>query len=297
MMKNNKFWLFLILMVILSLGSQLQAQVNRILTLAPTAEEASLGNQSLAFHNPARNYFETYTLFDLSFTRVNWLTNITDDMGYNYVGGAYKHFTFSLLYFDYGEQNVADESGVISGQFNPNSVVAYVGWGTELQHKRKKLENIAIGFGGKIINHSLHTEKATGLLVDAGIHFNNLWERVDLDLAIQNFGYQPKFNNWTTEVPTSFNVGFSVPIKQFRFYNQWNLYDGWHTHGQGLKYTYKDILSTNIGYFNDVKYDLNYSSVGLDFKYQSYKIGVGYIVGDETFPLSNTFQLTINVEI
>ena len=296
-MKNNKFWLFLILMVILSLGSQLQAQVNRILTLAPTAEEASLGNQSLAFHNPARNYFETDTLFDLSFTRVNWLTNITDDMGYNYVGGAYKHFTFSLLYFDYGEQNVADESGVISGQFNPNSVVAYVGWGTELQHKRKKLENIAIGFGGKIINHSLHTEKATGLLVDAGIHFNNLWERVDLDLAIQNFGYQPKFNNWTTEVPTSFNVGFSVPIKQFRFYNQWNLYDGWHTHGQGLKYTYKDILSTNIGYFNDVKYDLNYSSVGLDFKYQSYKIGVGYIVGDETFPLSNTFQLTINVEI
>ena len=148
MMKNNKFWLFLILMVILSLGSQLQAQVNRILTLAPTAEEASLGNQSLAFHNPARNYFETDTLFDLSFTRVNWLTNITDDMGYNYVGGAYKHFTFSLLYFDYGEQNVADESGVISGQFNPNSVVAYVGWGTELQHKRKKLENIAIGFGG-----------------------------------------------------------------------------------------------------------------------------------------------------
>ena len=169
MMKNNKFWLFLILMVILSLGSQLQAQVNRILTLAPTAEEASLGNQSLAFHNPARNYFETDTLFDLSFTRVNWLTNITDDMGYNYVGGAYKHFTFSLLYFDYGEQNVADESGVISGQFNPNSVVAYVGWGTELQHKRKKLENIAIGFGGKIINHSLHTEKATGLLVDAGV--------------------------------------------------------------------------------------------------------------------------------
>ena len=296
-MKKNKFWIFLILMIILSLGSQLQAQVNRILTLAPTAEEASLGNQSLAFHNPARNYFETDTLFDLSFTRVNWLTNITDDMGYNYVGGAYKHFTFSLLYFDYCEQNVADESGVISGQFNPNSVVAYVGWGTELQHKRKKLENIAIGFGGKIINHSLHTEKATGLLVDAGIHFNNLWERVDLDLAIQNFGYQPKFNNWTTEVPTSFNVGFSVPIKQFRFYNQWNLYDGWHTHGQGLKYTYKDILSTNIGYFNDVKYDLNYSSVGLDFKYQSYKIGVGYIVGDETFPLSNTFQLTINVEI
>jgi len=281
----------------LLLISSLFGQVNRILTLSPTAEEASLGNQSLAFHNPARNYFEKDSLVDLSFTRVNWLTNITDDMGYNYIGGAYKNLSFSLLYFDYGEQNIADESGTISGQFSPNSLVAYVGWGTKLKHKKKKVENIAIGFGGKIVNHSLHTDKATGVLLDAGIHFQNLWERVDLDLAIQNFGYQPKFNNWKTEVPTSFNVGFSVPVKQFRFYNQWNLYDGYHTHGQGLKYTYKDLISANIGYYNDVKYNLNYSSAGLDFKYQSYKVGVGYIIGDETFPLSNTFQLTINVEI
>jgi len=281
----------------LLLCSSLFGQVNRILTLSPTAEEASLGNQSLTFHNPARNYFNTDSLVDLSFTRVNWLTNITDDMGYNYVGVGYKNITFSLLYFDYGEQNIADEYGTISGRFEPNSLVAYVGWGTKLKHKKKKVENIAIGFGGKIVNHTLHTESATGLLVDAGIHFNNLWERVDLDIMIKDFGAAPEFNNYKTEVPTSFSVGFSVPVKQFRFYNQWNLYNGWYTHGQGLKYNYKDLLSTNIGYYNDVEYGLNYSSVGLDFKYQSYNIGVGYIIGDETFPLSNTFQLTINVEI
>tara|TARA_B100001094_G_scaffold313167_1_gene350625 strand:+ start:18380 stop:19246 length:867 start_codon:yes stop_codon:yes gene_type:complete len=281
----------------LLLISSLFGQVNRILTLSPTAQEASLGNQSLAFHNPARNYFDTDSLVDLSFTRVNWLSNITEDMGYNYIGAGWKNLTFSLLYFDYGAQNIADEAGIISGQFSPNSLVAYVGWGTELKHTKKKLENVSIGFGGKIVNHSLHTENATGLLVDAGVHFNNLWSRVDLDIAIQNFGYQPKFNNWKTEVPTSFNVGFSVPVKDFRFYNQWNLYDGYHTHGQGLKYTYKNLMSANIGYYNDVNYDLNYSSFGLDFKYESYKIGFGYILGDETFPLSDTIQLTINVEI
>ena len=38
-------------------------------------------------------------------------------------------------------------------------------------------------------------------------------------------------------------------------------------------------------------------TVGLGFKVDSYRVGVGYINGDETFPLSNTFQLTINVEI
>ena len=99
-MKNNKFWLFLILMVILSLGSQLQAQVNRILTIAPTAEEASLGNQSLFYRNPAKNHFNLGdTTTNVSFTRVNWLSNITDDMGYNYVGVVWKNFDFSLLYF------------------------------------------------------------------------------------------------------------------------------------------------------------------------------------------------------
>ena len=128
----------------LLLISSLFGQVNRILTLSPTAQEASLGNQSLAFHNPARNYFDTDSLVDLSFTRVNWLSNITEDMGYNYIGAGWKNLTFSLLYFDYGAQNIADEAGIISGQFSPNSLVAYVGWGTELKHTKKKLENVKL---------------------------------------------------------------------------------------------------------------------------------------------------------
>ena len=36
---------------------------------------------------------------------LNEITNITDDMGYNYVGAGYKNLTFSLLYFDYGVYN------------------------------------------------------------------------------------------------------------------------------------------------------------------------------------------------
>ena len=37
--------------------SSLFGQVNRILTIAPTPEEASLGNQSLFYRNPAKNHF------------------------------------------------------------------------------------------------------------------------------------------------------------------------------------------------------------------------------------------------
>ena len=33
------------------------------------------------------------------------------------------------------------------------------------------------------------------------------------------------------------------------------------------------------------------------FMYDKYDIGVGYIIGGEIFPLSNTLQLTINLEL
>ena len=296
-MKKNKFWIFFILVILLSLSSQLLAQVNRVLTLSPTAQEASLGNQSLAFRNPARNLFNTDSTINLSFTRVDWLRNITDDMGYNHISAAWKDFTFSLLHFDYGAQNHTDDTGIILGSFRPSTIVAYVGWGNELKYKSNKIENVAVGFGGKIINHILHTDKANGYLFDAGIHVKQLWNIVDLDVMIKNWGFAPKLNNYITELPTSLNTGFSVPIKDWKFYNQWNFYKGYYTHGQGISYNYKNTIVGRLGYYNDIEHELNYSSLGLSFIYDRYDIGVGYIIGGDIFPLSNTLQLTINLEI
>ena len=293
-MKNNKFWLFLILMVILSLGSQLQAQVNRMLTISPTSYEASVGNQSLVFRNPARNSFDLDTLSHIGFTRVDWLKNITEDMGYNYLQGSYKQWSFDLLYFDYGTQNYSDESGIILGDFNPNSVVVSAGWGAKLRDK------VYAGVKGKIINHSLHTEKATGLVIDAGFFFPNLKIgklNLEADVAIQNVGLAPKFNDFKSELPSSLNVGLSVPLKDFTLYEQYNIYDGYYTAGWGVDYNIKDLMKVRVGYFKDDTHDLSYPSLGLDFKYDRYLIGVGYIYGDEIHPLSNTFQLTINVKI
>jgi hypothetical protein len=57
------------------------------------------------------------------------------------------------------------------------------------------------------------------------------------------------------------------------------------------------MLWVNAGYYNDVTHQLNYSSVGLDFKIDKYKIGVGMLNGSETHPLKETLLLTLNVEI
>ncbi len=81
-MKKNKFWILLGLAILLSLGSQLLAQANRILTIAPTAQASSIGNVMLPMMNPARNL---YNKDKFSFSRVNWMTNIVNDMSYNFI--------------------------------------------------------------------------------------------------------------------------------------------------------------------------------------------------------------------
>ena len=42
---------------------------------------------------------------------------------------------------------------------------------------------------------------------------------------------------------------------------------------------------------------LTYPTFGVDLKYDKYFIGMSYIYGDQTLPVSNTFRLTINLEI
>ena len=81
-MRKNKFWILFGLTILLSLGSQLLAQANRILTIAPTAQVSSIGNVTLPMMNPARNL---YNKDKFSFSRVNWMTNIVNDMSYNFI--------------------------------------------------------------------------------------------------------------------------------------------------------------------------------------------------------------------
>ena len=93
-MKKNKFWILFGLMILLSLSSQLLAQANRILTLAPTAQTSSIGNVMLPMMNPARNIFDKD---HFSFSRVNWMTNIVNDMSYNFINLDRGQYGASVL--------------------------------------------------------------------------------------------------------------------------------------------------------------------------------------------------------
>ena len=286
-MKKNKFWILFGLAILLSLGSQLLAQANRILTIAPTAQTSSIGNVMLPMMNPARNL---YNKDHFSFSRVNWMTNIVSDMNYNFINMDRGPFGVNVMFFNYGEQNQADENGIIQGTFTPLSAIYSVDYA-------RKVGKYNLGLNAKIITHDLHTQKANGFVFGVGAYFPKVYKDLYVDVMINNFGFAPKFGSYKSELPTSLNIAGTYPYKDFMFYGQFNKMKKHQTFGMGTSYNYNNKLWGKVGYYIDDMHELTYPTFGLDFKYDKYVIGMSYIYGDRTLPLSNTIRLTINLEL
>ena len=286
-MKKNKFWILFGLMILLSLSSQLLAQANRILTLVPTAQTSSIGNVMLPMMNPARNLFDKD---HFSFSRVNWMTNIVDDMSYNFINFDRGQYGVNVLFFNYGEQNQSDEFGIIQSQFTPLSAVYGFNYA-------RKVNKYNLGLDVKLITHNLHTQNAKGLVFGVGGYFPKVYKDLDLDVMVRNFGFAPKFGSWKSELPTSVNVAGTYPYKEWMFFGQLNRMKKHQTFGIGTSYNYKNMLWGKAGYYIDNMHKLTYPTFGLDFKYDKYIIGMSYIYGDKTLPLGNTIRLTINLEL
>jgi len=275
------------ILLTLLLFSSIFAQANRILTLAPTAQVSSIGNVTLPMMNPARNLF---VKDHFSFSRVNWMTNIVDDMSYNFINVDRGQYGLNVLFFNYGEQNQTDEFGIIQSQFTPLSAVYGFSYA-------RKVDKYNLGIDVKLITHDLYTQKATGFVLGIGGYFPKVYKDLDVDVMIQNFGFAPKFGSWKSELPISVNVAGTYPYKEWMFYGQGNVMKEHQTFGMGTSYNYKNMLWGKLGYYLDTTHELTYPTFGLDFKYDKYIIGMSYIYGDETLPLSNTIRLTINLEL
>ena len=275
------------ILLTLLLFSNIFAQANRILTLAPTAQTSSIGNVMLPMMNPARNLFDKDRF---SFSRVNWMTNIVDDMSYNFINLNRGQYGASVLFFNYGEQNQSDEFGIIQNQFTPLSAIYSFSYA-------RKVDKYNLGVTAKLITHDLYTQDAKGLVLGVGGYFPKIYKDLDLDVMVQNFGFAPKFGSWKSELPTSVNVAGTYPYKEWMFYGQGNVMKEHQTLGIGTSYNYKNMLWGKAGYYLDNVHKLTYPTFGLDFKYDKYIIGMSYIYGDKTLPLGNTIRLTINLEL
>ena len=218
------------------LMSILSGQANNLLTLPPTAQISSLGNVDLPYMNPAR-----YRMIkdNFSFSRVNWMSNITDDMFYTHFSVKKNMIKFDMLAFNYGEQLETNNNGVVIGDFTPSSAI----WGLSYNGK---IKDYNYGLKAKLISHNLFSQKTLGTAFDISTYLPKVYKDLDIDLAIRNFGFAPTFNNYKTKLPTSLNVGFSYPYKDFMFYEQHNFFKKNHTFGMGILYKYDAQNNTKL---------------------------------------------------
>ena len=126
------------LLSLLLLTGTLFAQANNIWTINPSVYSASIGNAGIAdanvknlFHNPA---FVGLKQSHQEVTYVDWLPNLTDDMGYSNIQYTSNlGFGSELFYFDYGTQTQADAGGIILGDFDSASYRIGVSYGLDLK--------------------------------------------------------------------------------------------------------------------------------------------------------------------
>ena len=114
------------LLSLLILTGTLFAQANDIFTLNPSVNSAGMGNVGIA-HADVRNVFHNPAFVGLNkryqeVSYVDWLPNLTDDMGYQSIlYTSSLGWSSELFYFNYGEQTQADQGGIILGDFESAS--------------------------------------------------------------------------------------------------------------------------------------------------------------------------------
>ena len=122
------------LLSLLLLTGTLFAQANNVFTLNPSVNSAGMGNVGIAnadvknvFHNPA---FAGLRKSHQEVSYVDWLPNLTDDMGYQSIlVTSDMGWSSEIFYFNYGTQVQSDQYGVVLGDFESASFRISGGWG------------------------------------------------------------------------------------------------------------------------------------------------------------------------
>ena len=274
------------LLSLLLLTGTLFAQANNIWTINPSVYSASIGNTGIAdanvknlFHNPA---FVGLKQSHQEVTYVDWLPNLTDDMGYSNIQYTSNlGFGSELFYFDYGTQTQADAGGIILGDFDSASYRIGVSYGLDLK-------GWLFGARLNLYQHNFidDIDISMNYGIDVGVHkqFNN----TSLGIVLKDLGGDTEFLEQTLELPMSIGVGVkhSVAIKENLKYNlllDVKMYENWNSIGIGDELVINDMFYLRGGYYTEAEFDVDYITFGGGIDTGFINIDLAYLFNEESF--------------
>ena len=281
------------LLSLLVLTGTLFAQANNVFTLNPSVNSSAMGNVGIAhadvknvFHNPA---FAGLNKRHQEISYVDWLPNLTDDMGYQSI--LYTSdlgWSSEIFYFNYGTQVEADQGGIIIGDFESSSYRVSGGYG------------FGIGdwlFGARLnlYNHnfidSFDVDMNYGFDLGAYKEFGN----TSLGIVLKDVGGETKFLDQSLNLPMSVGIGVGQKFGDFTLASDVKFYEDYNSIGLGGVYDL-GIASLKLGYYTESEFDVDYITLGGSIDAGIVDLSLAYYYNTESFH-NETIMLSFGFDL
>ncbi len=196
--------------------------VYEFLNLSPNAYISSLGgfhvsaignDPSLSFLNPALTGPQSHKNMALNY--INYFAGINyGSMMYSMHYDSLGSFSAGINYLNYGNFDLADESGNINGKFTAAE------YAFNLIYSRNINEAFSIGINLKPVLSQLESYISFGVLMDIGVTWQGRDELVSAGLVIRNLGAQiTSYTGIHEKIPFEIAAGLSARLQHapFRF--------------------------------------------------------------------------------
>jgi len=268
------------LLSLLLLTGTLFAQANNIFTLNPSVSSAGMGNVGIAhadvknvFHNPA---FAGLKESHQEVSYVDWLPNLTDDMGYQSIlVTSDMGWSSEIFYFNYGTQTQADSGGIIIGDFESSSYRVSGGYG------------FGIGdwlFGARLnlYNHnfidSFDIDMNYGFDIGAYKEFGN----TSVGIVLKDVGGETKFLDQELNLPMSVGIGVGQKLGNFTLASDVKIYEDYNSIGLGGVYDL-GIASLKLGYYTESEFEVDYITLGGSIDAGIVDLSLAYYYNTDSF--------------
>ena len=268
------------LLSLLLLTGTLFAQANNIFTLNPSVNSAGMGNVGIAhadvknvFHNPA---FAGLRESHQEVSYVDWLPNLTDDMGYqNILITSDIGWSSEIFYFNYGEQTQADQGGIILGEFESSSYRISGGYGFEIR-------DWLFGARLNLYNHNFVDDFDIDMNYGFDLGVYKEFGNTSVGVVLKDVGGETEFLDQSLNLPMSVGIGVGHSIGNFTLASDIKVYEEYNSIGLGGVYDL-GIASLKLGYYTESEFDVDYLTLGGSIDAGIVDLSLAYYYNTDSF--------------
>jgi len=268
------------LLSLLLLTGTLFAQANNIFTLNPSVNSAGMGNVGIAhadvkniFHNPA---FAGLRESHQEVSYVNWLPNLTDDMGYQSILITSDiGWSSEIFYFNYGEQTQADQGGIILGEFESSSYRISGGYGFEIR-------DWLFGARLNLYNHNFVDDFDIDMNYGFDLGVYKEFGNTSVGIVLKDVGGETEFLDQSLNLPMSVGIGVGHSFGNFTLASDIKVYEEYNSIGLGGVYDL-GIASLKLGYYTESEFDVDYLTLGGSIDAGIVDLSLAYYYNTDSF--------------